>query len=138
MKGTIKRFYFKKGFGFIENEAGEELFFHYSDFDGPKKYLRSDSIVEFTQTEGEKGPCAVDIIVEGYVPGSEPADEPRQPRSPQRSPAKNQNQNRPKNQANSPAAANSGGSSIMTGLIIGLIIGGATGFMVAKNMFAGG
>ncbi|MBL4621549.1 MAG: cold shock domain-containing protein [Immundisolibacteraceae bacterium] len=138
MKGTIKRFYFKKGFGFIENEAGEELFFHYSDFDGPKKHLRSDSIVEFTQTEGEKGPCAVDIMVEGYVPGSEPADEPRQPRSTQRQPDKHQSKNRSKNQPNSSAPASTGGSSIMTGLIIGLIIGGAIGFMVAKNMFTGG
>ena len=135
MKGTIKRFYFKKGFGFIENEDGEELFFHYSDFDGPKKYLRSESIVEFTQTEGEKGPCAVDIIVEGYVPGSEPADEPRQPRQP----AQNKNQNRGKSQPTQQSAANNGGgSSLMTGLIIGLIIGGATGFMAAKTMFTGG
>ena len=136
MKGTIKRFYFKKGFGFIENEDGEELFFHYSDFDGPKKYLRSDSIVEFTQTEGDKGPCAVDIKVEGYVPGSEPADEPRQPRS---QPAQNKSPQRGNKQpAKQQPATNGGGSSLMTGLIIGLIIGGATGFMVAKSMFAGG
>ncbi len=129
MKGTIKRFYFKKGFGFIENEAGEELFFHYSDFDGPKRLLRSDTEVTFTESEGEKGLCAIELQIEGYDPASDPDHG-------QEKPAQNRSQPSKRNQQTSSksAAAPAGGNSLMTGLIIGLIIGAGIGYYVALNM----
>jgi CspA family cold shock protein len=128
MKGTIKRFYFKKGFGFIENEAGEELFFHYSDFDGPKRLLRSDTEVTFTESEGEKGLCAIELQIEGYDPASDPdhgQERPAQNRShpPKRNPPASAK----------PAATPSTGGSLITGLIVGLIIGAGIGYYVALN-----
>ncbi len=130
MKGTIKRFYFKKGFGFIENEAGEELFFHYSDFDGPKKYLRADAQVTFTETQGEKGPCAVDIEVEGYDPSqrdettNRPAKQARQTSRPTA------------NQNHAPASKGIGGP-LLTGLMIGIVIGATVGYTFAKATLGG-
>lgn len=55
MKGTIKRFFFRKGFGFIENGDGTEYFFHYTDYAGDKRDLRPGVDVEFEPTEGDKG-----------------------------------------------------------------------------------
>jgi CspA family cold shock protein len=125
MKGTIKRFYFKKGFGFIENDAGEELFFHYTDFDGPKKLLRSDVAVTFTESEGKKGLSATDLQVDSYDPDSDPDREQHE-------------QERAARPPRSKKASNKSGSSWVTGLIFGLLIGGAVGYYLALNMPIGG
>jgi len=130
MKGTIKRFYFKKGFGFIENADGEELFFHYSDFDGPKKLLRSDTKVTFTESEGDKGLCAIEIKIEGYDPSADPERDqhPQQPRTQKPAQAK-------------PATTRSSGGSFMGGLVIGFIVGAivgcAAGYYLIMNMPVG-
>jgi CspA family cold shock protein len=65
MKGTVKRFYFRKGFGFIEGVQGSEYFFHYSDFTGSKDSLRPGLAVDFKPQQGDKGPCAVAVVVAG-------------------------------------------------------------------------
>ena len=65
MRGTVKRFFYRKGFGFIENDQGEEYFFHYTDFSGSKSDLRPGEAVEFTPEQGDKGPCAVSITASG-------------------------------------------------------------------------
>jgi len=120
MKGTIKRFYFKKGFGFIENEDGEELFFHYSDFEGPKRLLRSDTAVTFTESEGDKGLCAIDLQIEGYDPSTDPErDQHTQERAnkPARAKPAGKKTKRP-----------GGGGSLVTGLVIGFLIGLAVGW----------
>jgi CspA family cold shock protein len=65
MKGTVKRFYFRKGFGFIEGDQGTEYFFHYSDFSGAKDSLRPGLAVDFRPQQGEKGPCAVAVVAPG-------------------------------------------------------------------------
>lgn len=127
MKGTIKRFYFKKGFGFIENSDGEELFFHYSDFDGPKRLLRSDTPVTFTESQGDKGLCAIELQIEGYDPSTDPEREERTLER-ARKPAA----------ARKTASKGSSGGSLITGLIIGLIIGGVAGYYIALNMPVGG
>ena len=127
MKGTIKRFYFKKGFGFIENGDGEELFFHYSDFDGPKRLLRSDTEVTFNEAEGDKGLYAENIQIEGYDPSADPDYERDAPEG-SKKPAKSK----------PTSNAGSGGGSLITGLIIGLIIGAAAGYYIALNMPIGG
>ncbi|GAB4360252.1 MAG: hypothetical protein Kow0073_19480 [Immundisolibacter sp.] len=68
MKGIVKRFYFRKGFGFIEGDQGTEYFFHYSDFNGDKQDLRPGLEIEFEPQQGEKGPCAVAVVMAGGKP----------------------------------------------------------------------
>lgn len=60
--GTVKWFSDEKGFGFIEQELGEDLFVHYSeiDVDGFKSLDEGDE-VEFEMEETEKGLAAVDV-----------------------------------------------------------------------------
>lgn len=61
MHGTIKRFHFKKGFGFIQGDRNQDYFFHYSDFKGAKNQLRIGKKVTFKDKTGDKGLCAVEI-----------------------------------------------------------------------------
>ena len=55
-KGTVKWFNEAKGFGFIEQESGPDVFAHYSAIkaDGFKT-LAEGQKVEFTVTAGQKG-----------------------------------------------------------------------------------
>lgn len=60
-KGTVKKFFTKKGYGFIESEdVDEEVFVHYSDIEGEGyKTLNEGEEVEFEIIESEKGLKAV-------------------------------------------------------------------------------
>lgn len=62
-KGTVKWFNAKKGFGFISDEAGNDVFVHYSalKMDG-FKVLEEGQEVEFEVVEGEKGPQAANVV----------------------------------------------------------------------------
>ncbi len=62
--GTVKWFNSQKGFGFITRDGGEDAFVHYSSIqnDGFKNLEEGDK-VEFTMSEGEKGPQAVDVTI---------------------------------------------------------------------------
>ena len=62
--GTVKWFNSQKGFGFITRDDGEDAFVHYSSIqnDGFKNLDEGDK-VEFTMSEGEKGPQAVDVTL---------------------------------------------------------------------------
>ena len=62
MTGTVKWFNAEKGFGFITNEDGEDLFAHYSQIqkDGFKS-LEEGERVSFDVVEGQKGPQASNI-----------------------------------------------------------------------------
>jgi CspA family cold shock protein len=55
-KGQVKWFDNKKGYGFIENDEGEDIFVHYSNIasDGYKT-LEKGELVEFEVVEGTKG-----------------------------------------------------------------------------------
>jgi len=61
-KGTVKWFNAKKGFGFISDEEGNDVFVHYSALfmDGFKVLEEGDN-VEFEVVEGEKGPQAANV-----------------------------------------------------------------------------
>ena len=61
-KGTVKWFNNQKGYGFICDESGNDVFVHYTglNMDGFKT-LEDGQSVEFVVTEGEKGPQAVNV-----------------------------------------------------------------------------
>jgi CspA family cold shock protein len=60
--GTVKWFNDDKGFGFIEQELGEDVFVHYSEIqsDGFKSLSEGDE-VEFELEETDKGLSAVNV-----------------------------------------------------------------------------
>ena len=62
MKGTVKWFNAKKGFGFISDEEGNDVFVHFSalQMDGFKVLDEGDE-VEFEVIDGEKGPQAANV-----------------------------------------------------------------------------
>ena len=64
MKGTVKWFNAKKGFGFISDETGKDVFVHYSglNMEGYKN-LEENQQVEFDVVDGEKGPQATNVTV---------------------------------------------------------------------------
>ena len=63
-QGTVKWFNESKGFGFIEQESGPDVFAHFRAINGEGfKTLKEGQKVEFTVTQGAKGPQAEDITV---------------------------------------------------------------------------
>ena len=62
MKGTVKWFNAQKGFGFISDEEGNDVFVHFSalQMDGFKVLDEGDE-VEFEVIDGEKGPQAANV-----------------------------------------------------------------------------
>lgn len=63
MKGTVKWFNAKKGYGFISDENGNDIFLHFSalNMDGYKEAKEGEA-VEFDVVEGEKGPQAANVV----------------------------------------------------------------------------
>ena len=57
--GKVKWFSQEKGYGFIEQENGEDLFVHKSEIQGYT--LQEGESVEFEIGEGKKGPCATQV-----------------------------------------------------------------------------
>ncbi|WP_028322091.1 cold-shock protein [Desulfatiglans anilini] len=61
--GTVKWFNDSKGFGFIEQENGPDVFVHHSGIAGSGfKSLREGAHVSFDIEEGKKGPAAVNVV----------------------------------------------------------------------------
>ena len=61
--GTVKWFNESKGFGFIEQQAGPDVFAHFSAITGDGfKTLAEGQKVEFNVTDGQKGPQAENIV----------------------------------------------------------------------------
>jgi CspA family cold shock protein len=65
--GTVKWFNGGKGYGFIEQEGGEDVFVHYSSIRGEGfRNLEEGQKVEFTVEQGQKGLQASDVVALGW------------------------------------------------------------------------
>ncbi len=63
MQGTVKWFSTEKGYGFIEQDEGEDVFVHHSDIQGTGfKDLDEGEKVEFDLVDGPKGPKAENVV----------------------------------------------------------------------------
>jgi cold shock protein len=62
MKGKVKWFNAKKGFGFLESEDGKDIFVHFSalTMEGYKTLEEGQEVV-FDITDGPKGPQASNV-----------------------------------------------------------------------------
>ncbi len=63
-QGTVKWFNGGKGYGFISRESGEDVFVHFNAIigDGYRNLVEGQR-VEFTVTQGQKGPQAENVVV---------------------------------------------------------------------------
>jgi CspA family cold shock protein len=84
-QGKVKWFDNKKGFGFIEQNEGPDLFVHFSALqDEGFKSLNEGDVVEYTATTGPKGETAtnVKVITRSEAPAnSSPRPNNRPPRA---------------------------------------------------------
>lgn len=62
-QGTVKWFNAKKGYGFLSDAEGNDIFVHFSalQMDGFKE-LKDGETVEFEVVDGEKGPQAANVV----------------------------------------------------------------------------
>lgn len=62
-KGTVKWFNNSKGYGFIQQENGDDVFVHYTAISGDGyKSLNNGEEVEFEVTTGPKGLQAMSVV----------------------------------------------------------------------------
>lgn len=63
-QGTVKWFNDEKGFGFIEQEGGKDVFVHFSAINGTgRKTLLEGQTVTMEVTQGQKGPQAENVSI---------------------------------------------------------------------------
>ncbi|MGN0465147.1 MAG: cold-shock protein [Lachnospiraceae bacterium] len=61
-KGTVRWFNNQKGYGFISDEQGKDIFVHYTGLNmSGFKSLEEGQSVEFDIVKGEKGPQAINV-----------------------------------------------------------------------------
>jgi CspA family cold shock protein len=64
INGTVKWFNDHKGFGFIEQEDGADVFVHHSAINAAGfKFLNEGDRVSFDIEQGQKGPAAANVNV---------------------------------------------------------------------------
>ncbi|MDP6418184.1 MAG: cold-shock protein [Candidatus Krumholzibacteria bacterium] len=62
MRGKVKWFDEAKGYGFIEQETGDDIFVHFSNIEGEGfRTLNEGQEVEFEISQGPKGPLATNV-----------------------------------------------------------------------------
>jgi CspA family cold shock protein len=62
-EGTVKWFNASKGFGFIEQDSGDDVFVHHSAIQGEGyKSLDDGQRVSFDLVDGQKGPAAGNVV----------------------------------------------------------------------------
>jgi CspA family cold shock protein len=62
--GVVKWFSDSKGYGFIEQEDGPDVFVHHTGINGSGfKSLQEGAQVSFEITQGQKGPAATNVTV---------------------------------------------------------------------------
>jgi len=59
--GKVKWFNAQKGFGFIIQEDGTDIFVHFKDVEGGIDAIKDNDVVEFEVAEGRKGQQAVNV-----------------------------------------------------------------------------
>jgi len=70
-RGRVKWFSNEKGYGFIEQEGGEDVFVHYSAIQQEGfKSLEEGQEVEFDIVVGSRGPQAANVVKIGPAPTS--------------------------------------------------------------------
>jgi CspA family cold shock protein len=63
VEGTVKWFNDSKGFGFIAQDSGPDVFVHHSDIQSSGfKTLAEGARVQFEIVDGEKGPAAANVV----------------------------------------------------------------------------
>ena len=63
-QGTVKWFNGDKGYGFISRESGDDVFVHFNAINATGyRTLEEGQKVEFTVTQGAKGPQAEDVNI---------------------------------------------------------------------------
>ena len=63
IQGTVKWFSDSKGYGFIQQDDGPDVFVHYSAVQGEGyRTLKEGQLVEFAIEEGPKGPQAANVL----------------------------------------------------------------------------
>ncbi|MFW9899147.1 MAG: cold-shock protein, partial [Candidatus Thorarchaeota archaeon] len=71
VKGTVKWFNSRKGYGFIYSEDGSDVYVHLSALRGDDNYyktLNENDKVEFDVIQGQKGPQASNVVVTQKAP----------------------------------------------------------------------
>ena len=62
-KGTVKWFNDSKGYGFIEQSAGDDLFVHFSSIQSDGfRTLQEGEVVEYEVLETDRGPQAANVM----------------------------------------------------------------------------
>jgi len=62
-QGTVKWFSDQKGYGFIEQDNGDDIFVHHSQIEGMGfKTLSEGDLVSFQIGQGQKGPAAQNVV----------------------------------------------------------------------------